>query len=423
MNEDFLHYLWQFHLSGKELTGTRGESIKVWHPGNKNTDSGPDFFNGKVKIGQTLWAGNIEIHVKASDWYSHGHQLDKLYSSIILHVVYENDRPVFRQNGEPIPTLELRGQYDEHLYETYQGFLQSKHWIPCEQNITRAGHFQIQNWLYRLALERLEQKSGEIVSSLRQNKNDFREVFYRKLLQNYGFKTNGQAFSQLALALPYAVLARHRDSLLQIEALLFGQAGMLEKPFTDAYPRHLQDEYRFLAQKYHLTPLQPEIWRFMRMYPSNFPTIRLAQFARLFYMSVSLLQKILEADRFTDIISLLQTEASEYWNQHYQFEKPSPMRKKRMGKASIHILLINTIIPFTFVYGQHTNRQELCDKALEWLALLPAEKNTITRHFSLLGVTPKNAMQSQALLQLKKFYCDKKQCLHCNIGHQLLKTI
>jgi hypothetical protein len=424
MNEDFLHYLWLHHLSGKTFRGTQNEEIIILRPGTHNHNSGPDFFNGSIKIDNTQWAGNIEIHIKSSDWFRHGHQNDPAYESVILHVVYQDDRPVFRANGTPVPTLELQGKFAPKLFETYRRFLLSKQWIPCQDIITRAGHFQILNWLYRLSAERLERKANELEKQLRESKHDFREIFYRTLLQNYGFKTNGEAFGQLARVLPFAVLAKHKDNLQQIEALLFGQAGMLEENFpNDEYACRLQTEYRFLAEKYALKPLPQQTWRFMRMHPNNFPTLRLAQFAGLFYRSTALLQKMLEAERLNDVVSLLQTQASAYWKTHYRFGKTAPVHAVKMGKASIQLILINTVIPFVFVYGRVINRQSLCDKALSWLSLLPPEKNNITRRFGKLGVQAENAMQSQALIRLKTHYCDRKQCLHCAIGHRLLKSL
>ena len=423
MDEEFLYYLWRYHLPGKTMTGSKKEVIEIRHPGERNGDSGPDFFNGKIKIDDTLWAGNIEIHTRSSDWYRHGHQNDKSYDNIILHVVYDDDKPVFRRSGEAVPTLVLKGQFDERLFEKYQGFLLSKQWIPCGESIARAGHFEIMSWLHRLAIERLEQKALEIEQTLHESKDDFREIFYRKLLRSYGFKTNAEAFEQLAITLPFTTLAKHKDQPLQIEALLFGQAGWLKQKFKDNYPRRLQSEYQFLVQKYNLHSMQPEAWRFMRMHPPNFPTIRLAQFASLFYRSTALLQKILEAERLSDVISLLQTEASVYWKTHFRFDKPAPPKSKKMGKASLHLILINSIIPFVFVYGREFNRQQLRDKALEWLVSLPAENNHISRHFSQLGIKPENALQSQALLRQKKTYCNNRQCLKCGIGHNLLKSL
>ncbi len=422
MNEDFLWYLWQYHFAGKSFEGTQQETLQILHPGKRNIDSGPDFFNGKIKIGHTVWAGNIEIHVRSSDWYRHGHQHDEQYDSVILHVVYEDDRAVFRRSGEKITTLEIKGKFDEKLFETYRGFLLSKQWIPCQEIISRAGYFHILQWLQRLAVERLERKAGETEKQLHENHHDFREVFYRSLLQSYGLKTNAEAFLQLARSLPYSVLSKHKDNLKQIEALLFGQAGMLTANRKDNYPNQLKTEYIFLAQKYGLTPLSEKIWKFMRTHPSNFPTLRTAQFASLFHRSSSLLQKMLESNNLQDLTRLFQTEASEYWQTHYRFDKSTPPHSSKMGISSIRLILINTVIPFLFVYGRTTGRPFLQEKALNWLTQLPAENNRFTRRFAALGIRPGNALQSQALIRLKQVYCDKKQCLQCGIGHQLLKS-
>ncbi len=422
MNEDFLYYLWKYHLPGKTMMGSKKENIFIKHPGQQNDDSGPDFFNGNIKIDDTLWAGNIEIHTKSSDWYRHGHQYDPHYDSIILHVVYEDDRPVRRKNGALIPTLPLKDKFDERLFEKYKGFLLSKQWIPCQDDIVKAGHFEILSWLHRLSIERLERKATEIEQMLHKSKNDFREIFYQRLLRSYGFKTNSEAFEQLAFSLPYSILAKHKYHLPQLEALLFGQAGMLQEHFSDKYPQQLQAEYQFLSQKYGLKAIQPEVWKFMRMHPQNFPTLRIAQFAHLFCRSTALLQKILEAEKLPNVISLLQTETSGYWQTHFRFGKPGISAPKKMGKQSLQLILINTIIPFVFVYGKHTNRQHLCEKAVDWLVSMPPEKNYITRNFNLIGIKAENAMQSQALIHLKTLYCENKQCLHCAIGHQLLKS-
>ncbi len=422
MNEDFLYYLWKYHLPGKTLAGSKNEKIFIRHSGQQNYDSGPDFFNGSIKIDDTLWAGNIEIHTKSSDWYRHGHQNDPNYGSIVLHVVFEDDRPVARKNGEPVPTLVLKDKFDERLFEKYRGFLLSKQWIPCQKDILKAGHFEILSWLHRLSIERLERKATEIEQMLRESKDDFREIFYRRLLRSYGFKTNSEAFEQLAISLPFSILAKHKYHLPQLEALLFGQAGMLQGNFSEEYPQQLQTEYQFLSQKYGLKAIQPEVWKFMRMHPQNFPTLRIAQFAQLFCRSTALLQKILETEKLPNVINLLQTEASGYWLTHFRFGKSGTSRPKKMGKLSLQLILINTIIPFVFVYGKRTNRQQLCEKAVDWLISLPPEKNYITRNFSLLEIKPENAMQSQALIQLKIHYCKNKRCLHCAIGHQLLKS-
>ena len=422
MNEEFLYYLWAYYLAGKSFTGTRGENILIEKTGLRNIDSGPDFFNGRIRVDNTLWAGNIEMHVKASDWLQHGHQNDIAYDNIVLHVVYEADISIKRQNGDLIPTLELKGKFDENIFRKYQGFILSDQWIPCQNDIVHVNHFELRNWLYRLSIERLEEKSRLVLNSLASNKSDFNEVFYIHLLRSFGFKTNSDAFEQLGRSLPYLILARHKANLPQLEALLFGQAGLLRGDFKDHYPKQLKTEYQFLAQKYSLKPLNAGIWKFMRMRPANFPSIRMAQFAQMIYQSSGLIHKIMEAERLPDVIDLFRATASPYWQNHFRFDHLSPSSSKALGKSSIHLILINTIIPFVFVYGQYMQDEALKEKALNWLVELPAEKNSITGHFTDLGVVSRDAMQSQALIQLKNSYCNKKRCLQCSIGHQLIKT-
>lgn len=421
MTEEFLYYLWSYYFAGRNLFTCQNEALQIVHPGYRNEDSGPDFFDARVRIANTLWAGNIEIHVKASDWLKHHHQSDLAYDSVILHVVYEADKPIHRKSGALIPTLELKGNFDENLFHKYQGFVLSDHWIACKNDIGRVNHFVLRNWMSRLAVERLEQKALAIKQNLAHAHSDFIEVFYIQLMRSFGFKTNSEAFEQLAHSLPFFILAKHKNNLTQIEALLFGQAGFFLSHYNDNYPNRLKDEYEFLANKYNLTPLRPFIWKYMRMRPSNFPTIRMAQFAQLIYRSTGLIHKILEAERIDDVIDLFNTAASSYWNNHYRFDLPSPPSSKKLGKSSITLILINTIVPFLFVYADTKQDTELKDKALSWLSQLPAENNTIIRHFKEVSVNSQSALHSQALIQLKKHYCDQKRCLYCAIGHQILK--
>ncbi len=422
MNEEFLYYLWTYYLKGKSFYTTNNEAITIINPGQHNEDSGPDFFNGQVRINDTLWAGNIEIHLKASDWYKHKHQDDPAYDSIILHVVYEADTAIHRKNNISIPTLELKGNFDESVFNKYQQFLLSDQWIACQQDITLVDHFAIRNWLFRLSIERLEEKSNRIQISLRNSESDFNEVFYIHLLRSFGFKTNSEAFEQLARSLPYLILAKHKNKLFQLEALLFGQAGLLRGDFTDAYPKKLKSEYQFLSQKYSLKPLNAGIWKFMRMRPANFPSIRMAQFARVIFQSSGLIQRILEAERLQDVLDLFSVATSDYWQNHFRFDHCSTsFSTKKLGKASIYLILINTIIPFVFVYGAYKQNDYQKEKALQWLEEIPAEKNSITKHFEALGIKSTNAIHSQALIQLKNRYCSQKRCLQCSIGHQLLR--
>jgi len=418
--EEFLIYLWKYQLLNNDLTTTGGLPVRVIQPGERNLDSGPDFFNGRIKIGNTIWAGNIEVHVSSSDWYRHHHEKDIAYDNIILHVVYQNDRAVYRKNREPIPCLELKDKFNINILKNYHQFLTLNQWIPCEKMIGEVNHFDLLAWLDSLMAERLEDKAKLIENELSLTQHDFQEVFYRKLARNFGFKTNGDPFAMLAQSLPLHILAKHKGQPLQIEALLFGQAGMLNRKFKDDFPNKLKNEYSFLAQKYNLQPVDPKLWKFMRLRPANFPTIRISQFAQIIYRSSALLNKILETPKLNDVTGFLNVNASEYWNTHFLFDKKANNRKKTLGMASINLIIINTIIPFLFVYGKHKADNSLQDKALSWLEQLKPESNAITKRFAQLGVSPKNALQSQALIELKQKYCDNIRCLDCRIGHILL---
>jgi len=312
MNEEFLNYLWTNQLFTNHLT-TSGEELAILNPGQRNTDSGPDFFNSMIKIGKTTWAGNVEIHTRSSDWFSHNHNNNPVYDNIILHVVYEDDKPVHRKNGELIPTLILKNKFDSGMHKKYQGFIHSTQWIACEDLIKHINHFEQLSWFDTLMAERLEQKTKRVEQELEISENDFQEVFYRKLARNFGFNTNADAFESLAKSLPLRVLAKYTNSLLQIEALLFGQAGLLQKDNTDDYAEKLYKEYLFLSEKHRLTPIEKSAWKFMRMHPANFPTIRISQFANIIHRSSGLLHKILETEKLTDVIALFKTQASVYW--------------------------------------------------------------------------------------------------------------
>ncbi|MFA5418166.1 MAG: DUF2851 family protein [Bacteroidales bacterium] len=423
MNEDFLSYLWKFQLFSSHLVTANGLTVQVLSAGMPNLNSGPDFFNAKVKIGDTLWAGNIEIHTKSSHWYKHQHQDDEVYNNIILHVVYEDDLPVRRKNGELIPAIELKGCYKPELFERYEDFIQTLNPIPCHKHIHQVNHFTLMGWYDSLMVERLKDKTHLISLNISQINDDFNEIFYQKICRNFGFKTNADAMEQLARSLPLGVISKHRDNLFQIEALLYGQAGLLFTKFKDTYANQLLAEYQFLAAKYMLTPMDRKIWRFMRMRPANFPTIRIAQLAGLLNKSSGLIHSMLEADKLSHLLSLFNVSANEYWNNHYHFgKKVKPEKPKKLGIASIRLIVINTIVPFLFIYNRYKKDSDLDKKALDWLEQLPAEKNSITRQFLLAGIESNNSLQSQALIQLKSKYCDQKRCLECRIGHELLNS-
>jgi len=423
MKEDFLHYLWRMRkFEHQGLKTSCGLALTILNPGIHNLDAGPDFSNARIRMGDMLWAGNVEIHLKASEWYKHQHQGDKAYDNVILHVVLEDDQSVFRQNGSHIPCLELRQRIPPKLLENYQRLQSNHHWIPCQHHVQKVTNLDRQLWLDRLLVERLEQKTEEIEQSLIINKQDWETSFYQFLARSFGVKVNSEPFEQLAKSLPLSILKKHRDNHFQIEALLFGQAGMLDKTFKDDYPRRLQKEYDFLKKKYKLRAIPVQRWKFLRMRPANFPSVRIAQFARLIYQSAHLFSKVLAAQNITELKNMFCLKISNYWQTHYVFDKPSVKRDKKLGKTSIELLIINTIAPFIFFYGKSKANDALQEKALDWLEALSPEQNKILEGWKIVGFEAQSAYQSQALLQLKKAYCDSKRCTACSIGHAILKA-
>ncbi|MBE9467191.1 MAG: DUF2851 family protein [Bacteroidetes bacterium] len=420
MNEAFLQHIWKYHLFDKtELTASTGENIEIINVGQKNIDAGPDFFNAKVKIDDTVWAGNIEVHINSSDWIKHSHNTNKAYDNVILHVVYNNDMQIPRTNGEPIPTIELK--FNKKLFENYQDLLNNEKWISCENEINTIDEFIIDFWLNSLLIERLENKSEYILKNLNQNNNNWEETFYQQLAKNFGTKINQLPFEQLTKSLPLLYLAKHKNNLLQIEALLFGQASFLEtRSDDDDYYSALKKEYSFLKDKFNLKPIEKHLWKFLRLRPGNFPTIRIAQFASLIYKSSSLFSKIIETDDLTEIKKCFSASTSEYWDTHYMFNKATKKRKKRTGEVFINSLIINTIVPFLFVYSKLKDNEAYKIRALKFLERLPAEKNSIINNWKLLKMPVPNAFYSQALIQLKNEYCNKKKCLYCQIGNRII---
>ena len=422
MAEDFLHYIWKLKLfSMTDLKTTSGEAIEIIKVGNHNFDAGPDFFNAKIKIGSTVWAGNVEIHVNGKDWKQHNHQSDKAYDNIILHVVNNNDCDIKRSSGEGIPTLELKERINPNVFKNYTQFKTSKDWVPCEKIISTVPQLIINSTIDKLVLERLERKSIAIKNSLKLNNFNWEETFYQQLANNFGFKVNTQPFELLAKSIPVKVLASRKDSLFQLEALLFGQSGLLQEHFQDKYLQDLQNEYSFLSKKHQLVPIEKHLWKFMRLRPANFPTIRIAQFASLLSTSSHLFSKVIEAKDVKSLKQLFDTNVSNYWESHYSFDKPSKKRVKSLGDASIDILIINTIVPFLFVYGRQKADESYIEKAMGFLEQIKGEDNAIVRRWKELNVSVKSAYSTQALLQLKNEYCNNKRCLSCAIGSELIK--
>jgi len=421
MKEDFLHYLWRMkRLDFTDLQTTQGESIQIHKTGEHNHHAGADFTNAKIKIGDTLWAGNVEMHLKSSDWLQHNHQENKAYNNVILHVVMEEDQPVFRQTGERIPCLEIKKRIPQKLSKVYLKLLHNEHWIPCQHHFYEVSEFTKSMWLDRLLVERLEQKTEAVKAVLEANQNNWEETFYQFLARNFGVKVNAEPFEALAKSLPQLTLRKHKNNLFQMEALLFGQAGLLEKDFEEDYPKRLKKEYSHLKKLHSLSPISGVSWKFLRMRPANFPSIRIAQFATLIFQSVHLFSKILEAKNVEAIENLFQIKLSEYWLTHYVFDKESSKRNKTLGQNTIHLLIINTIVPFLFLYGNLRGEEDFKDKALRLLEEIPSEKNSTISKWKELGMEPKSAYQTQALLQLKNVYCKNQQCLKCAIGGAIL---
>ncbi|WP_425077584.1 DUF2851 family protein [Psychroserpens sp. S379A] len=421
MRENFLHYLWKYQkFDVRQLKTVQDELINIVSVGSHNHNSGPDFFNAKLRIGAQLWAGNVEIHIKSSDWYVHHHEQDIAYDNVILHVVYEHDANVFRKDNSTIPTLELKHYINAKiLHKYYDLFSNTSKWINCEKDFSKTEDFTLNHWLERLYFERLEQKSKAIEDLLKTSKNNWEAVLFILLTKNFGLKVNAEAFFSLAKSIDFSVIRKSQPKLLALEALLFGQAGLLEKDIEDSYYLKLKNEYAFLKQKFQLsndyvTPLQ-----FFRLRPSNFPTIRLSQLANLYHKESNLFSKILSSSTLEDFYTLFEVAASAYWKTHYTFNNTSKTRDKVLTKSFADLLLINTIIPVKFCYakqkGENDNQQ-----IIDIIRAIKPEKNTIVNGFNNLKNVTNSALESQAFVQLKTEYCNKHQCLKCAIGNSLL---
>jgi hypothetical protein len=416
-SERLLQFIWQFQYFNKtELETTAGEKMQVLFAGQLNTNQGPDFTDAKVVIGKTTWAGTIELHIKTSDWTKHNHQSDKNYNNVILHVVWEDDG-----YASESPVLELKGRVSKILLERYEELMNSKSFIPCENSINTVRDITWESWKDRLLAERLLRKSSTAEIFLKQNNFHWEETFWWLLARNFGIKVNADAFETIARSISINILAKHKTQIHQLEALLLGQAGLLEGKFTDDYPVLLQKEYKFLKAKYSLKSVSVPVF-FLRMRPGNFPTVRLAQLAMLVQDSSHLFSKIKEAKTTKEVKAWLDVTANDYWHYHYKFDEASAFRKKKLGTAMVDNIIINTICPVLFAYGNYHDENKYKEKALKWLEETAAEKNNITKGFQKLGIENRNAFDSQALIELMNEYCSKKRCLECGVGNALLKA-
>lgn len=420
MQEDFLHYVWQHKaFSITSLKTTRGERVDIKKIGQHNQNSGPDFFNALISVGNQLWAGNVEIHIKSSDWYVHNHENDKAYDNVILHVVWEHDTEIFRKDNSVIPTLELKHFVDIRLLQDYEKLIKSKSWINCETDFPEVNSFVLNNWLERLFVERLELKSQVISKLLEDYYNDWEAVLFKMLLKNFGLKVNGESFFSLANSVDYSIIRKLQNNVLEIEALLFGQAGLLQEDIEDSYYLDLKRSYHFLQRKFRLDNRGVLPVQFFRLRPSNFPTIRLSQFANLYGAEHQLFSKIISASTAEDFYRLFKKEVSDFWTTHYTFAKTSKTSKKQLTKPLIDLIIINTIIPVKFAYAK-ANAQNIINELFNLIGQLKAENNSVVRKFLDLKPMENSAMSSQALLQLKQDYCDKNKCLQCAIGNSLI---
>ncbi len=423
MQEAFLHFIWKFKIFNmNDLETAAGENVQILKTGMHNFNAGPDFLHAKIMLGDTVWAGHVEIHIKATHWQAHNHSNDEAYNNVILHVVYIDDR---KNTLIPaIPTIELKNRIPGNAIALYDNFLQNKLWIPCMQQLPESDEFTRNMWLERMLYDRLECKSRLINNLLQASHNNWEQTAYIWLSKSFGFKTNTAAFVELASRTPFLLLAKHSNNQQHLEALLFGQAGFLgaDEHVDDEYYNRLRIDYNFLAKKYNLTPMQPASWKFMRMHPGNFPTVRIAQLAALLYKHNHLLSNLLKIKDLPGGLSFLTVETSNYWQRHSHFGRQTAKKSSgKIGTESIYNLLINTVVPLQFCYGELRSKPQLKEQAQKLLSELPPENNNITRGWTQLGIENKTAADSQALIQLKNHYCNEKLCLTCAIGTSILR--
>lgn len=422
MKEDFLQFVWKHRLfREKALMTTAGDPVEIVSSGSPNSDSGPDFFNARIRIGQTLWAGNVEIHQRSSDWFVHGHDKDEAYRNVILHVVEVPDKEILI-GEKTLPCMVL--SYPESVRSNYLNLQNSDKWIACQDQFLKIDPFRLKFWYGALLVERIQNKTHEIQQLLQRNKNDWNETFYQLLARNFGMKTNALPFEMLAQNTPLSVLAKHKDKLFQLEALLFGQSGLLnDELLGDDYFLNLRNEYAFLYKKYQLKPIEAHLWKFLRLRPINFPTVRISQFAQLTHKSTALFSHILETKTLRELEHFFDVESSEYWQTHYRFNKLSRTKPKHLGHSAFQNIVINTIAPMLFIYGSSNGKPALKDRTLAFLEELPPEENSIISKWTSLGVQTRSAFETQALLQLKNAYCASKKCLDCPVGTKIIESV
>ncbi len=423
MNEKLLHFIWRLRLFRQTgLLTTEGEKAEIIYPGTYNTDAGADFTNAKIKIGNTLWVGNVEIHIRSADWFQHKHETDAAYNNVILHVVYEmGNKTALRNTGEKIPTIELKGFINPGTIYRYEELMNRKKGIPCEKFFNSVSDFIVRSFLERMLVERLQNKVEQINLLLQENENDWENVMFQMLAKYLGAGINKDPFQLLAKSLPVKVFTKHSDNSFQLEALIFGQAGFLDEKYDDVYPNSLRKEYNYLKRLHHLQPLKKPMWKFLRLRPSNFPTIRLAQLAALMKKEVKLFSAVLNAKNAKTIRSVFEVQVNDYWKTHYLFDKESKKVYSHIGNSQKNILLINAVAPVLFAYGKYKASEVYCERALQLIESCEPENNSIISSWKKLGFQPSNASETQALLQLRNEYCNNFRCLECSVGASILQ--
>ena len=418
MKEEFIYYLWENRLLHLDLKTTDNEEITVLSVGNRNHDSGADFVNARIKIGDALWAGQVEIHVRASDWFKHNHHNDANYDSVILHVVYENDTDSLK-----IPTLEIKDKFDLSIFHKYNWFFGSRNWIPCGEFVGGVQNFTLISWLDRMLVEHLENECKDLDFKLKNNQYDWEQAFYQRLMRYFGLKVNNDSFEYLSRILPLNLLLRHRDNDIYIESMMFGCAGFLERDFEEDYPSLLKRDFMMLRSKFGLKVMPLSNWKFLRLRPPNFPTIRIAQLAKIITKNGNMFSKIRDADDIQEIKDLFDIELNSYWDNHFQFDKTSKVeRRKILGKTAVDLIIINAIVPMLFYYGHTHSLESYKEKAMSFLEQIEAEDNLIIRNFQNSGIVLQNAFQTQAILYMYKYYCKRRRCLECRIYSVLSKN-
>lgn len=423
--EKLLHFIWRYRLYRTvRLSTVSKKNLSIRDTGYQNHHAGPDFLAARIRIGDTEWAGSVEIHLRASEWNTHRHHRDKAYNNVILHVVYEDDKIICREDGTFPETLVLKPLIPKYVLSNYRDLMSGMYWIPCEKLVHRIPGFHRSQWLSRLLIERFEYRVSAIYELLSEQQGNWEATCYLWAARSFGFKVNAEPFEQLARSLPLTILAKYRHSQQNIEALFFGQAGLLEQPaFADTYPRKLQQAYNYLRRLHALTPLDASSWKFLRTRPGNFPSIRIAQFAALYIRTVHLFAALTDAENTNQLKAIFrELPVNRYWAGHYRFDVPSSRHGFQLGMQSIDNLLINMASGILFAYGKYVGKEMYIYRAVTLLEGLKTERNSVLMRFSTLGIRAEHAAESQALLQMKSFYCDRKRCLECGIGLQLIKN-